>query len=317
MTDNLKLEFLMCGNHTDAFLSQAAIYRLMLDSLGKDYAEARLVLCVGGTERMPLPARWQKPFEGIEVLWADTDEYRLHGDLAQSDLIYRVMTPSANISIICDADTLLLQPFPEDFISAMVRSPALSGCIAHYPPPLNDLRTPAPTPVLSTRELWDILGRKILGRRIDFPFSYTLREEPEPCPFYINFGFFAGTPALFREFYREYKSLVPLVREVLDNDFYEQIALTFSIERAALPVRTLPIRFNFPNDVVAEALYPQDAADIINIHYLRTNLFNRHHIFAAEDEFNRFMGMPLEGSSAVFREALRNHTDGTYPFSCF
>lgn len=305
----------MCGNHTDAFLSQAAIYRLMLDSLGRDYAEARLVLCVGGPERMPLPARWQKPFERIEVFWADADEYRLHGDLAQSDLIYRVMKPSADISIICDADTLLLQPFPEDFVSAMIRSPALSGCIAHYPPPMNDFRTPAPTPVRSARELWDILGGKILGRRIDLPFSYTLREEPEPCPFYINLGFFASTPALFREFYREHKALVPLVRQILDNDFYEQIALTFGIERAGLPVRTLPIRFNFPNDPIAEALYPQDTADIVNIHYLRTNLFNRHSIFAAEDEFNRFMAMPLESSNAVFRDAIRNLSGGTYPFS--
>ena len=48
----MKLEFLMCGNHNDAFLSQAAIYRQMLDSLGGDYAAARLVLCVGGPERL-------------------------------------------------------------------------------------------------------------------------------------------------------------------------------------------------------------------------------------------------------------------------
>jgi hypothetical protein len=148
-----------------------------------------------------------------------------------------------------------------------------------------------------------------------FRFPIHCARSREPCPFYINLGFFAGTPALFREFYREFKPLVPLVREVLDNDFYEQIAMIFGVERATLPVRTLPIRFNFPNDVVAETLYPHDAADIVNIHYLRTNLFNRHHIFAAEDEFKRFMGMPLEGSSAVFQEALRNLYDGTYPFS--
>jgi hypothetical protein len=313
--DSLKLEFVMCGNHTDAFLSQAAMYRLMLDSLGKNYAEARLVLCVGGSERMPLPVRWQQPFERIELLWASTDEYRLHGNLAQSDLVYRSISPYADLSFICDADTMLLQPFPADFISAMVRSPALSGCIAHYPPTLNDLRTPARTPVPSARELWDILGRKILGRGIDLPFVYTLQAEPEPCPFYINLGFLAGTPALFRAFYREHKALVPLVREVLDNYFYEQIALPFAIERAGLPVRALPIRFNFPNDVIAEALYPQDAVDIVNIHYLRTDLFNRHHIFAADDEFNRFMAMQLKGSNAIFQEAIRNLCDNKYPFS--
>ena len=33
--------------------------------------------------------------------------------------------------------------------------------------------------------------------------------EPEPCPFYINLGFWAGTPALFQAFHREHKALAP------------------------------------------------------------------------------------------------------------
>lgn len=63
----MKLQFIMCGNHTDAFLSQAAIFRRALDSFGGDHAAARLALCVGGPERQPLPERWRVDFERIEL----------------------------------------------------------------------------------------------------------------------------------------------------------------------------------------------------------------------------------------------------------
>ena len=309
-----KLEFLTCGNHTDAFLSQIAVRRLMLDSLGGDYASARLVLCVGGSERAPLPMRWQQHFERIEVVWAEGNEYRLHGDLAQSNLVYQLIDDLADISFVCDADTLLLRPLPSDFINTMTRHPALTGCIAHYPPPMIDFRSRPPQVISSARELWEILGQKTLGRRIDLPFHYTLQEEPEACPFYINLGFFAGTPSLFREYYPMYSALIPRVKEVLHNDFYEQIALTLAIESLTLPTRTLPIRFNFPNDPKADALYPDDAAGILNIHYLRTNAFDRHQIFSTEQGFDKFMSLPMAGSNAIFQERIREITGGVYPF---
>jgi hypothetical protein len=310
----MKIEFLMCGNHTDAFLSQAAIYRLMLNSLGGDYARARLVLCIGGVERLPLPLRWQRWFEQIEVLWVEAGDYREQGDLAQSELIYRVMDPSAAISIICDADTLLLRPLPNDFLVKMRTEPAISGCIAHYAPPLQDFRSSTTVPPASVSQMWERLAMRTLGRNIDLPFSYSLRPDHVPCPFYVNFGFVAATPELFRSFYSEFRSIVPIVRDVLDNDFCEQIALTFAVERAGLPYRALPIRFNFPNDPIADELYPDDAKNIVNLHYLRTTAFDRHRIFADRSEFDRLMSMHLTGSNATFCEAIRNLTGGMYPF---
>ena len=58
----MKLEFLMCGNHRDQFLSQAAMFRNMLNSFGGDHAAAPLVLCLGGEVRSEIPDRWSQAF---------------------------------------------------------------------------------------------------------------------------------------------------------------------------------------------------------------------------------------------------------------
>ena len=39
------------------------------------------------------------------------------------------------------------------------------------------------------------------------------------------------------------------------------------------------MRYNFPNDPIAERMYPDDLANVVVYHYLRTAAFNRHEIF--------------------------------------
>src|SRR5262245_56940755 len=174
----MKIEFLMCGNPRDQFFSQAAIFRKMLDSFGGEYAAARLVLCLGGEgarwegpargEKAPspqgraeIPERWRQAFMHIDVQWADSDAYQHDGDFAQSDLVYQMLDPTADISIICDADTLLLRPLPREFLWEMQPSPALAGWIAAAPPPMQDFRKPAPPPLKNAEALWHILAHRL------------------------------------------------------------------------------------------------------------------------------------------------------------
>jgi hypothetical protein len=208
-----------------------------------------------------------------------------------------------------------MRPFPQDFIDQMSAAPAIAGCIAHYPPPL--LRMNGNTQVLpkSTADMWAAMAERILGRPIPMPMRYMLQREPQECPFYINGGFFASTPAFLSELYDHFKQVLPGVRAVLDNDFCDQLALTFGVERGQIPCRALPLRFNFPNDPVAEELHPDDAKNIVYLHYLRTDQFDRHRIFSQAQDFDRFMDMPLAGVNAVFREDIRKLTAGRYPFA--
>jgi hypothetical protein len=308
----MKFEFIMCGNHTDAFLSQAAIYRMMLDSFGGDYAASRLVLCVGGPERVELPPRWREAFKRIELVWVYGDAYTLD-DFAQSAMTYSLVDPAADLSVICDADTLMLRPFPEDFLAEMKAAPALVGSIAHFPPPLHDARVDGAR-VKDTAELWDSLARKLLPGPLPMPYNYSLLEDEVPAPFYVNLGFLAGSPKMLRAFHAELQVIVPLVRDLLENEFYEQIAVPFAVARAGLPVRAVPLRFNYPNCPVAHALHPQEIGEIVNLHYLRTHHFDRHRIFADPAAFEHFMGLELDGSNAVFQQAVRKLTGGVYPF---
>jgi hypothetical protein len=311
----MKLEFLMCGNMTDAFLSQAAIFRMKLDSLGGDYGKARLVMCVGAPERVSLPRRWVPWFERIELCFADTEHYARVGDHAQGHRLYEVLDPSADLAVICDADSLLLRPLPEDFLNAMRTSPAVCGCLAHFPPPLIDGAGQCLPEPASHSEMWGAMSDRVLGRPIRMSERYTLQRDPDPCPFYINHAFLAGTPALLAELYEHFRAVLPQVRAVLDNDFYDQLGVAFAVERGGLPYRALPLRFNFPNDPLAEELHPDEADNIVHFHYLRTDKFDRHKIFADPAAFANFMQIPFEGSNAVFRDEIRALTGGTYPFA--
>jgi hypothetical protein len=304
----MNLEFVLCGSPTDAFWSQAAMFRLSLDSLGDVYRNARLAFCVGASRRVSLPERWKPYFKNIEVIWVDEREYLREGDRVQSDLTYRAVS-YADLSFNCDADTLLLRPFPDGFLEQLYASPAIYGVIAHYPPPI------AANPALRDDcALWSALGEHIISRRLSLDHRYTLLDELKPCPFYVNYGFVAATPKLFRQLHEQLRIVEPQIRDVLDNEYYGQLGVAVAVERASLATKALPMRFNFPNDPIADQLYPHELANVVLIHYLRTKHFDRHKIFANQQEFERFMAAPLSGSNFVFREYVRTLTGGQYPF---
>ena len=248
----------------------------------------------------------------------DEAEYRERGGHAQSSALYGMADSSADLSIICDADTLLLRPLPDEFLERSTAAPAVSGVIAHYPPPLSAYPG---TPVRSfagADQLWDALSEEILGRPIERPYGYTLLKGTaragERCPFYVNHGFIAGPPGSIAALGDHVQQILPQVRGILDNDFCYQLAIPYALERAGIDHRVLPMRFNYPLDPVCDRLYPREVRDIRLAHYLRTELFDRHRIFAETEAFHRFMTLPLVESNEVFRDAVRRLTDGRFPF---
>ncbi len=314
----MQLQFVMCGEASAAFFSQAAMFRLLLDHHGGEHRAALLTLCLGTHQQEPLPPRWRKPLERVELRHLSLPRGQREDDLAQSMLTYESVDPRADVAVICDADTLLLRPLPRAFLDEMVRSPAISGCVAHFAPPLKDVRVPPPPQFESVEDLWSKLSRRVLGYPLGLPYRYTLRRDgedpPGRCPFYVNLGFLAGTPQLLARFHREHRRTIPQVREILDNRFYEQIAVPYAIERAGLASRALPLRYNFPNDQLAERTYPEEADNIVLLHYMRTAAFHRHRVFAEAAAFDAFLRLPLEGSNAQFQRTVRDVTSGVYPF---
>jgi hypothetical protein len=306
-----RLEFLLCGSPTDAFWSQLAMFRLSLDSLGPEFRAARLVLVLADHEQKPLPQRWRPWFGDIEIAWAPLESFLEFGD--GEDHLFHLIDPDADISFICDADTLLIRDIPGQWLDQMIDEPAIHGVIAHLPPPKSD-HAGNNRSQLANEEFWRELSLHVLGQEIELPEHYTMEPALGGCPFYINYGFIAGPPALLKELHRNLTIVQPRVRSWLDNDFYGQLGIALAVELGDLPTRVLPMRYNFPNDERFDDRYPEELQEVVLIHYLRTRLFDRHQIFTDQAQFKRFMALSLEGSNAAFQQRILELTGGEYPF---
>jgi hypothetical protein len=316
-----RVEFLLCGSPCDAFYAQIAFFRLSLDQLGPQGRAARVVAVFGSEECSPLPSRWLRHFERIEVHRAPPDEFRRAKYFAASDLRYRLVTPGSACSVLCDADTMLVRPLPQDFLDDLHREPAICGVIAHFPFPIDvDTRRPGSTiglyPAMPQEQAWEHLGQAILGRPLERPLHYTLTGTggDDRCPFYINYGFLAGSADLLRRLADELDQLQPELDEILGGYFVGQVGIALAVDRAHIPWRALPMRFNFPNDRLADVRYPEELNQVVMFHYLRDTHFDRHRIFADRRAFEAFLALELTGSDRLFRDRVREVTGGQYPF---
>ena len=121
-------------------------------------------------------------------------------------------------------------------------------------------------------------------------------------PFYINYGVLISTPKLLKEFYSHQIRIRHIVDSLVDPWWGAQISLALSCEYLSIPNRELAMRFNYPNDPVADAKYPIEMNSIVFLHYLRTCFFDRHKIFTTKENFDSFLSLQLEGSNKKFQE---------------
>lgn len=304
----MKLEFLLCGSPNDGFFSQMAFFRLCLDRLGGPEAAARLVCVFGDHSVEEIPARWQPYFQGIEVHWAHAAGADNPHHVLQHNMRFDLVDPGADVSFLCDADVAVLAPVSQ-LAQSLIDNPALAGTIGHYHFPREGLdRDPA-------RD-WPQIARAALGRDIPRPYRYTLMppETPPAAPFYINFGVFAGPPEYLAQFHERDLQIRPKVAAILDDWWAPQVSLSLTCAELGLPVRALPMRYNYPNDPKADALYPDEMAQIALLHYLRPQQFKREQVFAEANVFDAFLKKPLSGSNAIFQRFVADVTGGRYPF---
>jgi hypothetical protein len=98
-------------------------------------------------------------------------------------------------------------------------------------------------------------------------------------------------------------------------DFSGQVALTLAMAAKRAGTWALPMRYNFPNDPVAERMYPTELEQAVVYHYLRTDVFDRHQIFVSADTYERFLALPLGGVNRRFQNAVRRIVGESYPFA--
>ena len=304
---DLRLAYLIPATPTDGFYAQAAMFRIGLDALGSPYKEARVILAIGAKEGATVPPRWRGALQRVDVSFVrETPDASFRGQVAGR---WSMVPPDVDVVVLGNADTLAIARYDE-LIERVHAQQIVAGSIVH-----SSLQFPNG---ISTEAGWKQLARRALERDIQLDHRTTLPDaqgKTSPTPYYVNGGAVFIGAALFERLRPVYLKIEPEVAGLIaDPRFSHQASLALAIHATDAPRIAMGLRYNFPNDPRADELYPEDAADIRTLHFLRTAEFDRQKIFTDPDSFEKFLGLRLVGSNAVLQWRVRELTGGRYPF---
>ena len=297
---------LIAGSPTRAFYSQVGALSLALRKLEWTRWQPTVHLFLGGDPDLEAFAAWRPFLSEVDIVWSCARRFDEQGNWAQCDEVMRLAPRDADVILTLDADVLPVSSF-EGLLDEVAETDTVAGVIAHYP--FVGAGSPAD---------WQRLAAGLIEAPLDFGFEYTLLDAPaaqRATPFYVNFGFVAFSRSAYNRIVLPYLDLRPQVEKRLENPFFSaQVALALAIAETRVRTWALPMKYNFPNDPVAEQLYPRELAEVVAFHYLRTDLFDRQEIFAAPASYANFLSLPLRGVNDAFRSAVASIFGADYPF---
>jgi hypothetical protein len=306
-----RVAILIAASPTAAFYSQIAVLMLALRKLPWSDWTPSVHVFLGGPSDPDVDAAWRPYLAAVAFHWVSEPYFAADGDWAQSDDLLRCAPRDADVILTLDADTVPVAPLT-DVLDYVLQTEAVAGVIAHYPFP--------PFPGCSVRDSWQRVTHGITDAPLDFAFSHTLMPPETPAdlrltPFYLNGGVVFFPRARFDDLLMQYLAIRPrLLSRMPDADFTGQAAVALAIAACGVPTTALPMRYNFPNDAIAEQLYPDELAQVRIFHYLRTDIFDRQRIFASAAEYGRFLTLPLSGSNRSFQRHVSAVIGVEYPF---
>ena len=304
-----RVAILIAASPTRAFFSQLAAFSLAIRNIPWSRWEPRVHVYVGGECDPDAYTDWRPHLREMDLIWVSDARFAREGDWAQSDDVFRFAPRDVDVLLAMDADTLPVASL-ETVLDRVLETGSVAGTLAHYP-----------FPDRSVRDSWERVARGLLDVPLEFGFSYSLigpgsPDEHRLAPFYLNFGVVFFPSGSFAEVARQYLRMRPTVAERLDEPVFSgQVALTLAVTVAGVRTWALPMRYNFPNDPVAERMYPGDLAHVAVFHYLRTGKFDRHTIFTSREEYYRFLGLQLTGVDLRFQDSVREIIGSDYPFT--
>ena len=306
-----RVAVLIAASPTAGFYSQLAAFGVALRRLDWAHWTPSVHIYLGGPADRGEYSRWLPCLREAEISWSSEQRFAADGDWAQSDDIFRSPPRDADVILTMDADTFPVLPLTAA-LDQVLESGVVAGVVAHYPFP----RFPGD----SVSDGWRRVTSGITRRPLDFAFSHTLMPPGTPedlrrSPFYVNGGVVFFPKTVFDELAPRYLAIRPqLMSRMPNGDFTSQAALTLAIAECGTATATLPMRYNFPNDPIADRLYPDELASVAIFHYLRTDAFDRQRIFASAADYDTFLSLQLSGSNALFQRCVRRVIGGDYPF---
>ena len=308
-----KVAILIPASPNPAFFSQIAASALALSRLNWRCWEPTVYAFLGGEPDFDALEAWRPYLRDTMVTFVPASLSDAHRFCyAQIDSLFRCAPIDADVLIRMDADTLVVRNF-EDLLDFVVDTNSVAGVTAHFPFPT--------WPGVTPRQSWMGLSYLLTGRSIGFEHAYSLpptdsSQDAWTTPFYMNDGVVVFAGSVFADVVAHYLRLRPNLMDRLPDPYFSgQIALALAIAQAGVRSCALPMRYNFPNDELAEARYPEELDDVCIFHYLRTHAFDRHKIFASASAYHEFLELPLTGSNKVFQSCVATLIGSEYPFT--
>lgn len=300
MNDKL-LEIRVPISPTPDFFRRVHFMAASLRRLGGIHREHCITVFVGGDEEPSdlyeaLP--WSKNYP-ITWRWTDRGAFRRDSYWETSREVFR-HPPRGSFVMCADADIIFLRDF-SDLLTSLESSPAVAGVIGHASP----FRT------LKPLETWQRLANAYGIAPLEAKYEHTgwgfmvTHQGHRHTPAYFNFGMVMAPSDMMDKISADIAAADELVTSNLDTFFRFQIALTLVLQKHQLPVRALPLRYNFPNDPGFDERYTEELPDIRVLHYLRCEVVDRRRDFASLESVAALIRRnDLVGSNEVLREIV-------------
>jgi 2-polyprenyl-3-methyl-5-hydroxy-6-metoxy-1,4-benzoquinol methylase len=307
-----KVAILIPASPNLAFFSQIAASALALSRLDWQRWEPTVYAFLGGEPDFAALEAWPYLRDTMMtfVPASLSEAHRFY--YAQIDSLFRCAPVDADVLVRMDADTLAVRNF-EDLLDYVAETNSVAGVTAHFPFPT--------WPGVTPRQSWVGLAHLLTGGSIGFEHAYSLppadavRDE-WATPFYVNDGVVLFAGSVFADVVRRYLRFRPDLMDRTPGPYFSgQIALALAIAQAGVQSCALPMRYNFPNDELAETRYPEELDNVCIFHYLRTHAFDRHNIFSNATAYHEFLELSLTGSNKVFQSCVSNLIGSEYPFA--
>jgi hypothetical protein len=271
---------------TPSFLYQLRCLTHSLRQFGGAYRDAPVIAIVwadrvdeGLAGRMPWLAA-----NGIELRWVPEAEVAALGVHAAGAARLQQHFRS-DMVLLLDADTLIRRPL-DDLIDRAWRASALCGVIAHATP-----LTSGKIESADWATVFSICG--LPSPRLEYEhtgWGYMFNDPHHRyCPAYFNYGVIAAPAALVASIASVFREHLLRLNGAMTSYFDAQLALSTTIAHSNVPVRTLPFRFNMPNNPLLEALHHEELDHAVILHLLAELHFRRIETFASIDSLRDFV----------------------------
>jgi hypothetical protein len=289
---------------TPTFFNMVRCLTLSLRRFGGTFRQAPVHLTIGDATIDPgLADRypWLREL-GIECHWVPEERFQRYSYAATGDRRFHHAYRS-DVVLFLDADILVADEF-DDLIYLVHDRQVFAGMIAPASP-LQFFRSPT---------TWDDIYRhcglkqtpRLEHEHTGWPYYYSGDLVYQYSPPYFNYGVVAAPARMMSQIGRTYFEHVLKLRELTDSDLVAQVALTIAITELGLPNQVLPVRYNFPNHPLLEALHGLELPRAKFLHLKENHQIQKEQLFSSMESIQTCLRRTdLRGINQIAQRVLR------------